>query len=482
MSANRLHIVLPDPVAEFAETGPLHTGLCETARLVGADLALERARAPLADTCPGQPGVVERPVRYRGRVLGRVTCETNWEAVSAGRAVDAMAAVLEHIVDREMAVEDLAAAMTTGYEELHMLHGLLADIAIRTDAAEIGELLVDETARTLNCRRVSLMMFDARRENLKILASRGLPPEARSMVVPVSQSLAGRVCLDDGLLVVENIRNHPDLLALSRGNYQGQSFAIIRVPLNARGEAVGVLAATEHAGEAEFTTRDRKLLEGLSSIGASALLNCHLHAKVSEQMMSTIQALASAVDAKDHYTHSHSARVAELCVATARRMGITDPATCREMELAGLLHDIGKIGIPDSILSKTARLTSEEYATIKTHVQIGARIVEHVPGLEQVAKAILYHHERHDGLGYPAGLTGSAIPLAAKLISATDVFDTLTSDRPYRKATTVEDAILELRRSKNTQQDPEVVDILIAVVTEELNLVARLQEPCLSTH
>jgi putative nucleotidyltransferase with HDIG domain len=229
-----------------------------------------------------------------------------------------------------------------------------------------------------------------------------------------------------------------------------------------------VLNATERLEATEFTSRDRKLLEGLSAIAASALLSCRLHAQVNRQMMSAIQALASAVDAKDHYTHDHSGRVAQLCLATARELGIRDSAECRELELAGLLHDIGKIGVPDAILSKADRLTPQEYAVVKTHVEIGARIADHVQGLERVAKAILCHHERYDGMGYPAGLPGDAIPLASKLIAVCDAFDSLTSDRSYRKGIRAEEGLREIRRCSGTQFDPDIVDAFGAVIEREL--------------
>jgi putative nucleotidyltransferase with HDIG domain len=181
-------------------------------------------------------------------------------------------------------------------------------------------------------------------------------------------------------------------------------------------------------------------------------------------MMNTIKALACAVDAKDHYTHDHSDRVSRLCVESARCLGITNAETLRKTELAGLLHDVGKIGIPDAILCKPSHLTADEFTTIKTHVEIGARIVRKVSGLEEVAMAILHHHERYDGLGYPGGLSGDEIPLGSKLIAVSDAYDTLTSDRSYRKASPVEEALQELRMCKGNQFDPQVVDAVTEVV------------------
>ena len=191
---------------------------------------------------------------------------------------------------------------------------------------------------------------------------------------------------DDDLLLVNDMGDRPDLARKSRGAYQTQSFLVVRVPLMARGEPIGILTATERNDKAEFTSRDRKLVESLSSLAASALLNCQLHSKINRQMIGTIKAMACAVDAKDMYTHDHSARVADLCIQMAARMGLTGAEQSREIELASLLHDIGKIGVSDAVLGKSGRLTPEEYDAIKQHSKIGAHIVQQVQGLEGVAK------------------------------------------------------------------------------------------------
>jgi putative nucleotidyltransferase with HDIG domain len=311
---------------------------------------------------------------------------------------------------------------------------------------------------------VSLLVLDKDKSILKVAASRGLPDEVSHLSIPVAGSIAEHTLSEEDLLVVDDIADRPDLAGMSQGRYDSNAFAAVRVPLRARGEGLGVLAVTERHNGNEFTARDRKLLEGLSAMGASALLNCQLHSAVNRQMLSTIEALASAVDAKDAYTHNHSARVAEMCLATAKALGVTDRKSCRDIELAGLLHDIGKIGIPDAILQKPGRLTPDEYRLIKSHVTTGANIVNKVEGLDEVAEAILRHHERHDGLGYPGGLAGDAIPLASKLIAIVDTYDSLTTDRPYRKSLGVEHAVTELRRCTGTQFDPAVVDVFIESV------------------
>jgi len=287
------------------------------------------------------------------------------------------------------------------------------------------------------------------------------------VTIPIKCSVANHALFENDMLIINDVADRPDLARLSRGNYHSASFAVVRVPLFAQGQAVGVLTVTERQGQSEFSAHDQKLLEGISAMGASSLLNCRLHAAVKRQMLCTIKAMVAVVDAKDHYTHDHSGRVSQLCVMTAAALGIDEPQQLHELELAALLHDVGKIGVPDALLDKKTALSMSEFEQVKAHCEIGARILQHVPGLENVAKAILHHHERYDGLGYPYGLSRNDIPLASRLIAVADSFDALTSDRPYRKAVATEEALRELQLGKETQFDPDIVDVFISAVNEK---------------
>ncbi|MHC4063629.1 MAG: HD-GYP domain-containing protein [Planctomycetota bacterium] len=473
MSAANLRLVSPALVAEYLRSGPVNRALKDLARLADVQLAIEGPSQVDHKTDQTKDAARQMAIQYRGSPAGRLILHPSGPEPAVTETAQAMTSLVEHMLDRETAVGDLAEALMTGYEELNLLYNLLPTIATKVDTAELGEVLVAEAAQTLGCRRVSLLVLDQKRERYTVLAARGVPEEVKGTTIPVAETVAAQSLYDDDLLVVNDMSERPDLAKRSRGRYDSDSFAVVRVPLKAHGEALGFLTATERIEGPEFTARDHKLLEGLSAMGASALLNCRLHAAVNQQMISTIHALASAVDAKDQYTHDHAGRVAQLCVATARELGITDGPTCREVELSGLLHDIGKIGIPDVILSKPAKLTPQEFTQVQCHVHIGARIVGYVAGLEGVAKAILHHHERYDGLGYPSGLSGQAIPLPSALIAVADTFDTLTSDRPYHKACSIDDALREMRRCKGTQLDPRVVEACIAVINRERTLGHR---------
>lgn len=448
---------MPDQLSHVLSAAPLRETLKAIARLAGIPLRIHDApREAEADPVPDAECLL--PITYQQQQYGVIALcpgSHNGETEATGRILQSL---LQHLLDREIAVADCAEQMVTNYEELNMLYSLLAGVATRVNEQEVAQIIVQHAKDTLNCERVSLLVLDADGKYLRVLAASGLPEHALHVTIPVARSVAGKVIIEGCPLIGGRIQDHPDLIALSRGTYDTDPFAVIRVPMQARGRPLGVLTATERVDGGEFTARDHKLLEGLSAMGAAALMNCRLHASVNRQMMSTIRALACAVDAKDRYTHAHSDRVAQLAVATARQLGIVEADALRKVELVGLLHDIGKIGIPDAILTKPGHLTPEEFAVIKTHASIGGRIVREVDGLEDVAEAIDHHHERYDGLGYPDGLADTDIPLISKIIGVVDAFDSLTSNRSYRRGVDADQALLEIIRCQGTQFDPQVVE------------------------
>jgi diguanylate cyclase (GGDEF)-like protein/putative nucleotidyltransferase with HDIG domain len=174
--------------------------------------------------------------------------------------------------------------------------------------------------------------------------------------------------------------------------------------------------------------------------------------------LSIIYALAATVDAKDHYTYGHSRKVSEYAVSLAEALRLPED-TVHNIRAAGLLHDIGKIGVPDSILTKPEALEQKEWEPIRTHPELGVEILKHVTDLSRCLPAILHHHENWDGTGYPQHLKGEAIPLEARILSVADAYDAITSPRPYRTQLTLKDALGELRRCSGTQFDPALVPV-----------------------
>lgn len=190
----------------------------------------------------------------------------------------------------------------------------------------------------------------------------------------------------------------------------------------------------------------------------------HLEQKVEEQagkirtsFINAVTALAYALEAKDIYTSGHSQRVTKISVAIARELGMPQDSVDK-IRLAGLVHDIGKIGIRESVLNKPAPLTDEEFRHIRSHCQAGEHILTPIVEDREILRAVRHHHERYDGMGYPDGLKGEQIPLGAKILSVADAFDAMTSERPYRSAMSAQDACAEIERCKGTQFAPRVAD------------------------
>jgi HD-GYP domain-containing protein (c-di-GMP phosphodiesterase class II) len=185
-----------------------------------------------------------------------------------------------------------------------------------------------------------------------------------------------------------------------------------------------------------------------------------------DSFISTITTLVGALEARDPYTRNHSASVAKIAVRIGRRMGLSRDALY-EIHLGGLLHDLGKIGIRDEILLKPTGLTREEYEIMKTHPTLGARMISGVPGLGNVARVVLHHHEMFDGRGYPDGLAGEEIPLGARIIAVADTYLSLVEHRPYRQGRRLDRAIAEIQRVRGQQLDPQATDALLQLVEEE---------------
>jgi response regulator RpfG family c-di-GMP phosphodiesterase len=180
--------------------------------------------------------------------------------------------------------------------------------------------------------------------------------------------------------------------------------------------------------------------------------------------LASLQSLADALEVKDEYTHGHSLRVSHFSGAIARRLGLPS-SVVREVELGGHLHDIGKIGVRETVLNKPGPLTADEYEHIMTHPSVGWRLLEPLLGeMPRVLAVVRSHHERWDGRGLPDGLAGEAIPLGARIAAVADSFDAMTSDRPYRPGLSMDDALAEIVRCSGTQFDPRVVEAFVAAV------------------
>jgi HD-GYP domain-containing protein (c-di-GMP phosphodiesterase class II) len=262
--------------------------------------------------------------------------------------------------------------------------------------------------------------------------------------------------------------------------YQMEMFeAVACIPSYFRDELLGLLLLGNKTNRKKFAQDELDFFVALASDVAMAIRNARLFLELEQELdkkqrlfMHTTIALAAAIDAKDHYTHGHTSRVTNLSLEIARiiKHNNKHPFNDKFMEnvnVAGLLHDIGKIGIPESILNKQGPLNDEEWKKMKEHPIVGSSILQPIRELEEAILGVKYHHERFDGTGYPEGLKGNEIPLIASIISAADAFDAMTSDRPYRRALSKEEAVNEINRQNGKQFDPEVANALVELYNQK---------------
>ncbi|MBI4743947.1 MAG: HD domain-containing protein [Actinobacteria bacterium] len=240
----------------------------------------------------------------------------------------------------------------------------------------------------------------------------------------------------------------------------------ICAPLRLKNETIGVLTIATTNSETVFKEDTVKLLTMLANEAATAIQNAKLFEVLEHTYLSTVKALAAAVDAKDPYTHGHSEKVSKYAVMIAKSFNLSE-FEAQGIEIAGYLHDIGKIGISDEILLKPGRLNREERDIIRQHSLVGANILAPIGFPWEIIPIVRHHHERFNGLGYPAGLGGKRIPLGARILAIADAFEAITTDRPYRKARTMVEAIDELKKHSGTQFDPLLVEAFIKVLKEK---------------
>ena len=364
----------------------------------------------------------------------------------------------ESLHNNAMDVDNLVVMLTS----IHEFGSLAGEFVSKTG---LLNLIVETACNLLHSEAGSLMLINQTNE-LYIVAAKGLSKDIiENTKMKIGEGIAGIVASTGKYYFVENIETDVRFLRPNlEEKYETKSF--ISVPLKIKNKVIGVLNINSSKNSKPFTQRDVELLTLFADNSAITIENLELFSDLQSFYLEMIQTLARALDAKDSYTHDHADRAGKYAKLIAQEMNLPDMVV-RYIEYAALLHDMGKIGISDTILLKKGKLTEEEQKIIRQHPIIGYKIILPIKYLYPIAPLVLYHHERYDGSGYPEGLSGEEIPLGARIVAIIDAFDAMTSDRPYRKAPSVKTAVEELKKGMGKQFDPKIVKIFLDILSRE---------------
>ncbi|MEO0124015.1 MAG: HD domain-containing phosphohydrolase [candidate division WOR-3 bacterium] len=378
----------------------------------------------------------------------------------------------EHIIFKENKVQaimgiatditehkELTMELSQMVKELYLLQQISQEISSILDLELLLQHIVRHLKETLNYERAAVALIDQRTKQLVIRAAeKPYSKKIQSRLrLNLGQGITGYVAQTGKPYIANDVsKNHYYYI------FDKKTQSEIAVPLKIGEKIIGVINIESYKKNA-FSEKDLELLILVANQASIAIQNSELYSSLKQSYLDSIKTLVSAIEAKDPYTSGHSERVRKYALKIARKLKLP-PEEIEELDYAGYLHDIGKIGISDSVLTKPSPLTEEEYEIVKEHPKIGHNILKHARHLSGACEIIKYEHERYDGNGYPNGLKRNEIPIGARIIAVADAYDAMTTDRPYRKALSKNEAIKRLKEGSGTQFDPKVVRAFLSIL------------------
>ena len=356
--------------------------------------------------------------------------------------------------------------------ERDMRLDLLCEVGIKAasnlEVSKLVDDIVTMCRQVLGASAASVLILDEKEQYLSFEYVDGeMGQSLKQLKVSVEYGISGWVVRHREPLIVNDVSKDERFYAEIDEATGFVTRSVMCAPLLARERVIGVIEALNKEDGTDFEGKDLEILMSLAATAAISIENARLHQAVIDGYKRTVNALAAAIDAKDPYTCGHSQRVREYALMAGKAMSLP-PETMEALEYAGVLHDVGKIGIVESMLCKPSHLNPEEWIVMRDHPAIGAVILGDVPFLEGARELVLYHHERYDGTGYPNRLKKEDIPMGARLIAVADAFDTMVTDRAYRSALGQDIALDELHKCSGTQFCPTAVEAFITAFDETL--------------
>ncbi len=406
------------------------------------------------------------PLKVKNKMLGVL----NISDKISGESFTSHDVKLLTLIGSEVAVAIENVKLHEGLEkkvtELSGLLQLSKYIASSLELEEVLKAVVEGATHLMNAQFSTLWLFDENTDEFHLNAFYGLDPKLAQEVPKFK--------LEPEPLKYLLSQKSPVVIPCSSGFKPAHSKfyrekgidKLVIAPLVVKDKLIGALSI--HTPYYRYSQDELNLLASLANQAGILVENAKLYEDLKEYYLKTVQALIAAVEAKDPYTKGHSLRVADLAVKIAEELSLTK-SQISKIQIAALLHDVGKIGISEQILLKPDKLSKEEYEIIKNHTIASLKIIEPVGFSQEIVRAVRHHHEDVNSLGYPNGLKDEEIPIEAKIIRVADAFDAMVSERPYRPAFSLKETIKELKANVGKQFDRQIVDAFLKVLKKEVN-------------
>ncbi len=422
-------------------------------------IIIEDTGGKLLMATDGAEMLTRYPVSVAGEVIG-------W--VSGSERVAAIASLLSYQAESELEKRSLASETLNKYKEITLLYDIVEKISSCLDTKEVARLVIEEARRVIRLSSVSVLLLNKETDMLELVAEYGHEQDT-STTVSRGVGIAGSVWASGRAEIVNDVHSDPRFIesavALS---------SLMCAPLKAKDAVVGVIKLGNDQ-MVTYTAEDLKLFTTLASLAAVAIENASLYEQLKDAFYTTVYTLAETIEKRDPYTGNHTKRVMEYSLAIGKTLGLPEDDMAR-LQLGAVLHDIGKIGVRDSVLLKESSLTDEEFEQIKMHPAFGEEIISRISQLKSAIPGVRHHHEKFNGRGYPDGLAGDKIDITARIIAVADSFDAMTSNRPYREGLSLDAAFEELRKYSGSQFDPEIVDAFFAADVMEAFFTANSRQ------
>lgn len=377
------------------------------------------------------------------------------QAVAAKVMLESSAKMIAAFSQSDKQIEQVSNELSNSYEELVLLYKMSSNMKVTHADSNYLQLACDSLTEIIDVEGIAILLKKRIKNHKKFILTAG------AGIIDINPQLTEDLQsnLSNELFNGAEALLDSDVDSPHKYDWPDRIRNIIAVPLQVSDEMTGMLVAINRKDKPDFDSTDVKLFNSVAHQCAVFIENGRLFNDLKELLVGSLRALTSSIDAKDQYTRGHSERVAFIARWIAENLAETEDIS-REMihriYLAGLLHDIGKIGIDETVLGKNGKLTDTERKQIMSHPSIGAAILSEIKQMNDIVPGVLNHHERVDGKGYPYGLKGDQINLIGKIVSIADAFDAMTSKRTYRDAMSLEDAAGEIRKGLGTQFDEKV--------------------------